>query len=417
MRNVFKTLSLMAVVAYVACSSDSNDKQNGNGYIMPVEKCIVDNPDSEFDTLSYAIGMNYALTAQSFYLDAGFDRDAYYDSFFKVLDAENIDCGELHNAAVYVRDFGDARYRKYAMDMRRANMMKRDNPNLEIATPILYDSIFTMERVSMELAKNVAGQLRIMHLPLNRHWIDVAMKDAFKLEDMSMIDSVMQISVMDLRKVMGNPELTESVATYLGEKSDKWLKSISEQEGICEYRMDETSDAVYYKIEKPGSDVRPVNDRDSLYINYSLMSCHGMLIESTEEMVAAYDKYIKRIENDAMIPEANKVKMLAEAKAMRDKAQSGGMLLEDMKFKVLVGCLKEIGEGGVITVFMPASHAPNVARGAQNLVFTNEGVVMTIKLNRVVPQSENDSVKPVKAQNVMLRKNMVAPSANTVVKQ
>lgn len=392
MNRVFRALPLMVAVIAVSCAAPQ--KKNSNEtvsapvdkmYFLAAENCIYNDENAEFDTLSYVVGMNYGLLAQSTYLDAGYDREAFRDGFFEVLDASKIDYNAMRNTLVYVDEFGSTRYVPYMQTKQRNAFLKTMNPDAMTVTPILYNEEFNEEKVSAAMGRYMAGQLRHMQLPLNRHWIETAINDSYSLENMNMADSVMRISQADFRATMSSNAFSQSIKDRLAEKCDKWLKKISEKDGICEYRPDEDSDAVYYRIDAPGGEVRATKGCDSIYFDYALYNSHGLLLESSEEMVKAYDRYAERITNDESISEEQRAKIMANVDKMRNEALSGGVIVDNLKQKVLAGCVKEIGAGGKMTVWMPASYVP---KGSQNNAYTNDGMVMTINLRRVVPQKE-----------------------------
>lgn len=167
-------------------------------YFLAAENCIYNDENAEFDTLSYVVGMNYGLLAQSTYLDAGYDREAFRDGFFEVLDASKIDYNAMRNTLVYVDEFGSTRYVPYMQTKQRNAFLQAMNPDAMTVTPILYNEEFNEEQVSAAMGRYMAGQLRHMQLPLNRHWIETAINDSYDLENMNMVDSVMRISQADL---------------------------------------------------------------------------------------------------------------------------------------------------------------------------------------------------------------------------
>lgn len=396
MKRVFGVLSIFVALLAMSCAStvkESNDESADvastnsadEKYFIDIENLTYDDESAEFDTLSYAIGMNFGMLAQSTYLDAGYDKEAFRNGFFEALNAENFDRDSMRRMVAYVDDYTQMRYIPYMRTKSKNEFMKTMNPDAEVVTPILYNEEFPMDRVSESMGKYFATQMRLMRLSLNRHWVEVAMDDAFGLENMEMADSVMQLSMKDYKATMSNAEFIQGIKDRLNEKCDEWLAHVAQQEGVCEYRPDETSDAAYYRIDELGGDVRATKECDSVYFDYQLYSCHGLLLESTEEMISAYDRIAERLVNDKSLSEEQREKNMAQIEKRREEIRSGGARLDNIKQKAVAGCIKEIGEGGQMTIWMPASH---VLREAQNNAYTNDGLVMTINLRRVVPQEE-----------------------------
>lgn len=420
MKRIFEVLSIFTAVIAVSCATSQKETNKGaettpganEKYFIEIENLLSNDESAEFDTISYMIGMNYGLLAQSMYLDAGYDREAFRENFFEALDATHFDRDSMRRMVVYVDDFGQTRYMSFMQTKRNNAFAKMLNPDAEVVTPMLYNEEFSMERVSAAMGRYMATQVRLMRLNLNRHWIEVAIDDSFKLEDMNMADSIMRISQMDFRKTMGGAAFNQTIKDRLAEKCDKWLAGVAQQKGVCEYRPDENSDAVYYRIDVPGGDVRATKGCDSLYFDYQLYNSHGMLLESTDEMIAACDRIAERLANDGSVSDEQRAKELANINKRREEIRSGGVILDNLKQKPVAGCIKEIGEGGKMTIWMPASY---VMAGAQNNAYTNDGLVMTINLCRVVPQEESVVARqPI--PSLTKRGGTVVPSKNTAPK-
>lgn len=414
--NVIYKVALFATAAVlvVSCATKSEKKKSvennaPNMYFLTVEDFIYDDKDAEFDTLSYAVGMNYGLLAQSIYLDAGYDREGFIGAFFEMLDSQSIDYEALRNTAVYVDEFGTTRYRQFMQTKQKNSFLSSINPDAVVVSPILYNEEFCEERVSAEMGRYMAGQVRHMGLPMNRHWIKTAIDDSFLVDSMHNVDSVMRLSQMDFRKYM-SASVFNQTRSNLDAKCKKWLGDIAKKSGVSEYRPDENSDAIYYRVDAAGGDVRATKGCDSIYFDYALYNSYGMLLESSEEMVKAYDKYIERVTNDESLSEERRATILEEAMKKREETISGGVIVNNLKHKVLAGCVKEIGEGGKMTIWMPVSY---VTMEAMNNAFANDGMVMTINMRRVAPQEEIIVPKPV--PGLMTRSGKL-PSKNTATR-
>ena len=358
---------------------------NDQGFIGVGNRIYNDAP-AEVDTLSYAMGMQYALSAQGLVVESGMDRELLVGSFFEMLDAETIDCDELYNTAVVVGEFNECRYMPWMSQVRRNQTLLYVNPDAEIEEPELYNKEFTCEAMTVAIGRKMAAEVRMMDVPLNRYWVEQAFDDASAIGKYMVIDSVMRLPIMGVSSIVGSKERKQSMMDYHAARTAAWLANISEQEDVVSFTK-EGQETVYYRIDNDGNDRHPMDKKDSIYMEYSMYSCYGMPIESTNSMLATIDRYTARIANEPAIDEPTRIKLGADLARQREITKSGGATLESL-FDVVGDCLKEIGEGGTITIWMPASHISNVALASKNLVYDGMGGVMTIHIKRVVPKAE-----------------------------
>lgn len=353
-------------------------------YPIELDNRMFNDPNAAFDTLSYAMGMHHALSAQVLVLEGGIDRELLVNNFFETLDAESVDLVDLHETAIKMNEFYSISLQPFMSMKQRNAAILSVKPDAELETPVLFDEEFTCEEMSALMGRKMAGELRMRQLPLNRYWIKQAFDDAAIIQGAMAVDEVMQLPVMDMLSLVRSKELSTQIADTFASQSAAWLDNVAKQDGVVALDC-EDGERVYYKIHDRGNEVKPTSQSDSLYMEYSLYSCYGMPVESTKEMVAAMDRYIARLGNDATMDDNTRAKLLDEAEAQREIFSMGGATMKSLFFDLLGDCLKQIGEGGSITVWLPASHITNVVLDNENFVYSNMGGVITIKLNRVVP--------------------------------
>ncbi len=413
MRYIKTLLAAALCCAIVACGSQNNSNKTTDKsavesasestekvdrlYSIGLENRIYDDPAAEFDTLSYVLGMHHALSVQSLYLDADMDRELMIKGFIDILDAESLDLDALYDDVIRVNEFNEWCYRPYISQKQRNATLRHIDPNAEVEEPKLYTGTFKHEDICLSLGRRMAAELRMMQVPVNRRWVMQAFDDAAALSDGVSLDSVMQISMSDMKRVQSSQELSQRINPFLIERSKLWIDNVSKQEGVVALSRDD-EETVYYRVDDSGNDKRPTSPKDSIYMEYSLYSCYGLPIESTKSMIEVYDRYAAHINAETSIDEAKLQEVNEEIKLQRDITASGGLTLQSFYFDVVGECIQKIGEGGSITVWLPASHISNVALGSRNLVYSNMGGVMTIHLKRVVPVSEQQIIKMVPTQ-------------------
>lgn len=396
MRHIHLFCATMFGLMTVACGA-SEDKKTENVvsdslYFTELEKRVFNDPSAEFDTLSYAMGMQYALSAQGLLMESDVDRDLLVEAFYETLDAESLDCDALYHTIVKVGEFNDFRYMPWMSQVRRNKTLLYVDPEAEVEEPVLFDDEFTREEMSAAIGRKMASELRFMQVSINRYWVEQAFNDASALGEYMIIDSIMRIPIMQLSSIVGAKEHKQNMLDYNVARTTAWLDNVAKQDGVVPFTK-EGQETVYYRVDNEGNDRRPEAKTDSIYMEYELYSCYGLPIESTSTMLSTIERYAIRIAKDPAIDEPKRIKLNAELARQRDMTEAGGATLESLYFDVLGDCLKEIGEGGTITIWMPASHISNVALASKNLVYNGMGGVMTIHLKRVVHKAEQ-AAKP-----------------------
>lgn len=403
----FRFLIIAATIAVMAaCSTGKNDKEASKSaqaegrtlknpgvdmYFQAIENNTYLDTNAEFDTLSYAVGVNYAMAMQGLYLEGGLDRELFMRSFNDAVETENIDPQRMYFDIVANREFQDACYTPYNRAKQRQKMLERQNPDTLIERPTLFNEEFNMNSTAGLLGRHMANQLRIMALPVNLHWVREAFEDVKMVEDITKADSLLLIPVTDMVSIYRS-YIPNQVSTSMAEQSEMWLANIAKQDGVielCEQGMDSP---IYYRIDKAGNERRPQDLRDSINIDYMLYSCHGILVESNEERIASLERQLARVKRSNELDEETREKLSESLEMQLEHAQNTTTTLGGFFQDVIGKCLPNIGEGGEITIWMPASYAPGVAMNSRGLAYPNEALVFNIELRKVTPVSEQ--IKP-----------------------
>lgn len=384
-----KKLLFVFVAAALAVSCGGRDY-----YFAEAQSYAYNDPEAEFDTLSYAVGMNLGLNVSLNYGEAGMTIEPLKEAFTAEINKSTVDHDFLDANREVLNAFSDERMRPYMMAKRMA-MFTKDTVKKEL--PALFDEEYSAERIATALGHDMAQYIRNTMSKVNLHYLFQAMDDAMKVEGQAVIDDYMQISTMQLRDVMQSyygKELPAEINNF----SKEWLRGISKKGDVEMFAVG--ADTLYYRIENPGSELRPTNDYDTISFRYEGYTCRGVLFESTAKRAADVRKQIAKMQADTTISEDKRAERLAKLEEQALKAEQPTIPLTQFRVPGAIEAMKKIGAGGEITVWMPAELAYG-ARG-NRAVLPNEAIVMHIELKDVKPGVEipKPAMKPLKPVQV-----------------
>lgn len=390
-----KKLLFVFVAAALAVSCGGRDY-----YFAEAQSYAYNDPEAEFDTLSYAVGMNLGLNVSLNYGEAGMTIEPLKEAFTAEINKSTVDHDFLDANREVLNAFSDERMRPYMMAKRMA-MFTKDTTKKEL--PALFDEEYSAERIATALGHDMAQYIRNTMSKVNLHYLFQAMDDAMKVENQAVIDDCMQISTMQLRDVMQSyygKELPAEINNF----SKEWLRGISKKGDVEMFAVG--ADTLYYRVENPGSELRPTNDYDTISFRYEGYTCRGVLFESTAKRAADVRKQIAKMQADTTISEDKRAERLAKLEEQALKAEQPTIPLSQFRVPGAIEAMKKIGAGGEITVWMPAELAYG-ARG-NRAVLPNEAIVMHIELKDVKPGVEipKPAMKPLKPVEVKKPKVM-----------
>ena len=390
-----KKLLFVFVAAALAVSCGGRDY-----YFAEAQSYAYNDPEAEFDTLSYAVGMNLGLNVSLNYGEAGMTIEPLKEAFTAEINKSTVDHEFLDANREVLNAFSDERMRPYMMAKRMA-MFTKDTVKKEL--PALFDEEYSAERIATALGHDMAQYIRNTMSKVNLHYLFQAMDDAMKVESQAVIDDCMQISTMQLRDVMQSyygKELPAEINNF----SKEWLRGISKKGDVEMFAVG--ADTLYYRVENPGSELRPTNDYDTISFRYEGYTCRGVLFESTAKRAADVRKQIAKMQADTTISEDKRAERLAKLEEQALKAEQPTIPLSQFRVPGAIEAMKKIGAGGEITVWMPAELAYG-ARG-NRAVLPNEAIVMHIELKDVKPGVEipKPAMKPLKPVEVKKPKVM-----------
>lgn len=387
MKKFFVLIAFAA--ALVSCGNDGRREF----YFDEGEQRVYNDPAAQLDTLSYAVGMNIGLGMVLHPAGNIFDIDVIISAFNEEIAKSEVDKEFLAANAEYLKNFSNDRLRKYVFARRMAGFKKdaADLPDL----PELFDDVeYTAEKVSQCYGYDMANHVRKMCYPLNLHWFMAAMEDAKTVESDSAVDDFMAISTLDFRKVMTDYN-TQQYPMYMVERSAKWLEHVAQQKDVHALTVDDNT--LYYRVDVAGNGVKPRSLRDTVAFSYDVYTQRGELVESLDKRIATLQEALASAEADttATNPEQRAMR-LSRIKMQLSELQNLNVVLERAMIKGSQYGMQKVGEGGEITMWIPASLAYG-DRG-NKVVSPNEGIVMTVRLMSV---AYGPTAEEIEAEEVM----------------
>lgn len=368
-----KILIAVALCATIVSCSDNKL------YFAEVKNCTINDPAAEFDTMSYAVGMNYALGLKMKMPFMDVDYAEFADAIKKSMN------DGFQGFEVFTLDekqfteYNRSHISPYNNVWRRRQMLKTDT----IELPKLYDEEFTREKFTSLYARLNAGMMLTYNTPFNSHYIAMALADAATLGDIdsslpyatidSILDSTFKLTQAEARsKFMGfNTVLSDNMA----KDAEEWLNEIGQKRNVQVYTIGE--DTIYYRINSAGG-VKP-QMHDSVSVNYAVYSYRGRLIESSDARIKQMREVIANIEADTTMIDSIRNIRLNMMNAQLAKLKNQIITLDQFRIPAIKHCLPLVGEFGSITLWVPSKFAPRT-----QMLLPNEPVVITVELNDVI---------------------------------
>lgn len=410
-----------AVVAFASCAETASNA--GREYFFDEEELRVYNdPNAEFDTLSYSAGMNMGLVLSLQNAEFELDTEAVIALLDKEFKSAVTDQDKFDEANEYMANYSSEIVRPYMMAKRTQSRVVTDCPDT-LMLPELYNETYTREAFTKHLTVIFADNIRKQRLPVNIYWAYEAMRDATDVKTKEDIDSVMALSERDFMTVISNYSQRELPEYNMGLTS-KWFERVASEKGVeVMTNADGTTAGVYYRINKAGGETKPFNDTDSIGIKYEVYSRTGKLLESNEMFIETLKKQREQVANNPMFDDAMRQTYYDQIDAELANSAVRRLPLKQFLMKDVQQALKNIGEGGDITIWLAADKAFGFR--ASRILPINEGVVVNVELvelktvkptpipmNNVIVMPAGD-VKAKMAPKQSLAPK-VAPSKNTV---
>jgi FKBP-type peptidyl-prolyl cis-trans isomerase FkpA len=371
-----KKILFSVALAATLCSCGGN--ANREYYFLENEVCVYNDPTAEFDTLSYALGMNLGLNLHIQQKDLGYINDIVCEAIEAEVTKPVVDMEFIKKNREEMTEFNNNKVRPYMMAKQIQSRKQFTDPEAadSIELPALFDDKFTAESVSKNLGHDMGNHLREVSYPANLYWIFKAFSDAEQLNGI--------YSTNDTTMMLKQPEVTQALRKYYTEqlldinkeRSEKWINNIAQKSDVQELVMG--NDKLYYRIETPGNDVKIGKLADTVVITYEIFTNRGILVESTEDRANTVKKAIENIRKDESLSDSVRNSRIADGEEHLKKVSKPSMLASNLKLRGAQEALRLIGVGGEITIWMPA----NLAYGedGNRFIGPNEALQMNIEL-------------------------------------
>ena len=370
----------------------------GRDYYFAEEKAYTyTDAEAEFDTLSYAVGMNLGLNVSLNYGAEGMTIEPLKEAFIAEIGKHNVDHNFLDANREVLNNFSNDRMRPYAMAKRMA-MFTKDTVKKEL--PVLFDEEYPAERIATALGHDMAQYVRNTMSKINLHYMFQAMEDAMLVKDQNDIDATMKLNQMQFQQAMQGYYGTE-LPKMIDNFSKEWIRSVAQKDDV--EMLVVKNDTLYYRIENPGTEVRATKDNDTVSFRFEGFTGRGIEFESTAKRAADVRNHIEKVKADSTLAEDKRAERLAKLEEQAAKAEQPTIPIAQFRVPGAIEAMKLIGVGGDITVWIPAELAYG-ARG-NRVVLPNEAIVMHIELKDVkpgvdVPVHQFKPRKPIEAPKV-----------------
>lgn len=366
--------SAIALVMLTACGG--GDRQM---YFDSNASRIYNDPNAEFDTLSYAVGMNVGLSLKLQNGDFELINDLIMETLEEELNKTEVDYDAVNANSRMMSRFSSERSRPYAMAKRMNAFVQTDRPDT-LTLPELYNEEFTREGMSECFGRDIATYVRRMAFPVNTYWMYKAFEDAEAVESHNEIDSVMVITLNDVRETISS-YVTNDWKEYNAERTAEWLAGIAKKDGINTAEVD--GETFYYRVDEAGDGRKPKSDLDTISYEYEVYTRVGAPVESTSRRIADLKYMREQTENDPMFADSTmRAQRLAQIDAQISKLENLRVTMGNTVMKGMKEAMSLVSVGGEITVWLPSTLAYG-DRG-NRAVGPNDGVVLRVKLKDVV---------------------------------
>ena len=386
-----------AMVAFVSCKEAA-----GPDYYFDQEVTrLYNDPNAEFDTLSYAAGMNAGLVISIQNADFGLDTETVIAKLDKELKILVTDQDKFDETNDYLSKYSTERVRPFMMAKKTNARVVTDRPDT-LSLPALFDETYTHEAFTEALVTVFADGMRKQRLPVNLHWVYKAMRDAVDVKTKEDIDAVMALTEQNFMQIMGNYTQVELPA-YNKELTEAWFERVAAYEVVKELTNEEGEPTgLYYRINHAGGETKPVNETDSIAVKYEVYSRTGKLLESNEQFVKSLKKQREQLGNNKLLNDSMRQVYYDQIDAEIKESALRRLPLNRFMTKDIQNALKLVGDGGNITIWLDANKAFGFR--ASRVLPINEGVVVNVELVEV--KTIKPTPKPVS--------NMVVPNKGIV---
>lgn len=351
MRKLFILMGVVALsFAAVSCNSEKK-AQKSNPFIpesvqkVKVERYKVAN-DAELDSMSYALGSSLGLQMRFGMADLELDNELMMKFILDTFEKGEIDQETIAKDQQRAMEFQSNRF--------YPRMMASYQGTPEEELPAFFNEEFTKEEFTGLNGRAMAATLLDLKDVIDINWVVTGMQDAIAVEsedtifdNLRLTEEQMMPVFTQLSTLMQQREMerAQRIAEENAAASAEWLAEIEQMEGV-----QKTESGLLYRIDREGSDVKATRDEDSVEVNYEGKLRTGKVFDSSYERGESISFPLNGV----------------------IKGWTEGMKL--------------VGEGGQITLWIPANMAYGV-RGAGADIGPNEALEFKVELIKVNPEN------------------------------
>lgn len=351
MKKFFVVMGVVALsLAAVGCNSEKKAQTSG----VPAEVENIDlkkygvKKDAELDKVSYAVGANIGLQLRFAMTDFGFDNTLFLKYMLEMFERGEIDQEAMAKDQQRSMEFQYNRFLPYAQAKRQREYSER--PDTLPALPAIYNAEFTKSEMTGIVGRMMGASLVELKDDIDINWVVEGFREALKVSseenifnELRMTQEEMTTEMVNLQMEMRRRAMEEHTrkAEENAVASAKWLAEVEMMEGV-----QKTESGLLYRIDRKGSDVKATADTDVVEVNYEGKTRDGKIFDSSYERGESIEFALNRV----------------------IKGWTEGMKL--------------VGEGGQITLWIPAEIAYG-ERGAGENIGPNEALEFKVELIKV----------------------------------
>lgn len=305
---------------------------------------------------SYALGANMGLTVNFQFSDLELNTAELQDAIIDFYLNGDVESPELQENAMKFQTFIYTKVYPYMQAKRTREAMEKGNMTEDMPElPAIYDEEYTKEFITKTLGSQMGASL-INVDGISMGWLFKGFADGYNIEknenesmdvtiNAGLLISVeeLQTELMNLQREMMEKQMAERQKKLeeASAASAEWLAEIEKMEGV-----QKTESGLLYRIDREGSAVHATADNDTVEVNYEGKTRDGNIFDSSYERGESISFALNRV----------------------IKGWTEGMKL--------------IGEGGQITLWIPAELAYG-ERGAGADIGPNEALEFKVELIKV----------------------------------
>lgn len=364
------------LIAVAMCAALVSCGGGNSHYFAGVENRSFNDSTAEFDTMAYAMGMNYSLNLKLKLEELNVDFDLYAQTIAETMEKGFTSFEDMEAQQKAFMELQSERFADFNMAMRK-RQMGMDS----VALPEVYDETFTNKDFTRMMAKLNALDLVTHSVPMNSYYIAEAIRDVKKVEADSLIDQTLRVSQKSAMQALRGYELL--IKKNLEAQSAAWFEEIATKPNVDTMKVGNFT--IYYRINSVGG-VKP-EPKDSVQLHYDLYSFRGRLAGSSDAQIKSIKENIEHIRKDEKLTDSARQARIDMMNAHMERMQNQKTTLDRIYIPVFKECLPLIGEYGSITIWAPASLAPQ-----SRSLLPGEAVVIDLQLTSVTEGVELPTV-------------------------